>query len=147
MAEFYARHNGAAGIMEVGVISDVNDGSTFEVVDTLTFSATNTYEHFIVTFENYTGSGQNIAFRATNGTSVSFMMDDLLITEIPTCMHPNNLVSTGTGSDYVTVNWTEMGDATSWIVEYGPTGFIPTPSRTSPAASAMTFMCKQTAVP
>ena len=125
MVEFYARHNGTVGIMEVGVISDINDGTTFEVVDTLNFSATNTYEHFIVSFENYTGSGQNIAFRASNGTSVSFMMDDLLITEIPTCMHPNNLVSTGTGSDYVTVNWTEMGDATSWIVEYGPTGFTP----------------------
>ena len=125
MAEFYARHNGASGIMEVGVISDVNDGTTFEVVDTLTFSATNTYEHFIVSFENYSGSGQNIAFRASGGNSVSFMMDDLLITEIPTCMHPNNLVSAGTGSDYVTIDWTEMGSATSWIVEYGPTGFTP----------------------
>ncbi len=125
MAEFYARHNGASGVMEVGVISDVNDGTTFEVVDTLTFSATNTYEHFIVSFENYSGIGQNIAFRASGGNSVSFMMDDLLITEIPTCMHPNNLVSTGTGSDYITINWTEMGDATSWIVEYGPTGFTP----------------------
>ena len=125
MAEFYARHNGTSGIMEVGVISDINDATTFEVVDTLDFSATSTYEHFIVSFENYTGSGQNIAFRASNGVSVSFMMDDLIITEIPTCMHPNNLVSTGTGSDYVTVNWTEMGDATSWIVEYGPTGFTP----------------------
>ena len=125
MAEFYARHNGASGIMEVGVISDVNDGTTFEVVDTLTFSATNTYEHFIVSFENYSGIGQNIAFRASGGNSVSFMMDDLLITEIPTCMHPNNLVSAGTGSDYVTIDWTEMGSATSWIVEYGPTGFTP----------------------
>ena len=125
MVEFYARHNGTAGIMEVGVISDITDGTTFEVVDTLDFTATNTYEHFIVSFENYTGSGQNIAFRASNGTSVSFMMDDLIITEIPTCMHPNNLVSTGTGSDYVTLNWTEMGDATSWVVEYGPTGFTP----------------------
>ncbi len=125
MAEFYARHNGASGIMEVGVISDVNDGTTFEVVDTLTFSATNTYEHFIVSFENYSGIGQNIAFRASGGNSVSFMMDDLIITEIPTCMHPNNLVSTGTGSDNITINWTEMGDATSWIVEYGPTGFTP----------------------
>lgn len=125
MAEFYARHNGTSGIMEVGVISDVNDGTTFEVVDTLTFSATNTYEHFIVSFENYSGIGQNIAFRASGGNSVSFMMDDLIITEIPTCMHPNNLVSTGTGSDNITVNWTEMGDATSWIVEYGPTGFTP----------------------
>ena len=125
MVEFYARHNGAAGIMEVGVISDINDGTTFEAIDTLEFTATSTYEHFIVSFENYSGSGQNIAFRASNGTSVSFMMDDLIITEIPTCMHPNNLVSTGTGSDYVTLNWTEMGDATSWIIEYGPTGFVP----------------------
>ena len=125
MVEFYARHNGAAGIMEVGVISDINDGTTFEAIDTLEFTATSTYEHFIVSFENYSGSGQNIAFRASNGTSVSFMMDDLIITEIPTCMHPNNLVSTGTGSDNITVNWTEMGDATSWIVEYGPTGFTP----------------------
>ena len=125
MVEFYARHNGTSGIMEVGVISDINDGTTFEVVDTLDFTTTNTYEHFIVSFENYTGSGQNIAFRTSNGNSVSFMMDDLIITEIPTCMHPNNLVSTGTGSDYVTLNWTEMGDATSWIIEYGPTGFTP----------------------
>ena len=125
MIEFEAKHTGSTGTFEVGIISDSHDVNTFNVVDTIVFSSANTWEHFIVSFDHYYGLGRNIAFRASGSFGNDFVMDDLIISEIPVCVHPNNLVCTGIGSDHITLDWTEMGDATSWIVEYGPSGFIP----------------------
>ena len=125
MMEFEAKHTGASGTFEVGIISDVLNDSTFVVLDTIVFNGTNNWEHFIISFDHYSGPGRNIAFRASGNFSHDFVIDDLTISEIPVCVHPNNLVCTGTGSNHITIDWTEMGVATSWIVEYGPPGFTP----------------------
>ncbi len=125
MMEFEAKHTGSTGTFEVGIISDIHDANTFNVVDTLVFNYTNAWEHFIVSFDHYYGLGRNIAFRASGSIGNDFVIDDLTISEIPVCTHPNDLACTGIGSDHVTLDWTEAGNATSWIVEYGPSGFIP----------------------
>ncbi|MBO7587666.1 MAG: fibronectin type III domain-containing protein [Bacteroidales bacterium] len=125
MVEFEALHTGSAGTFEVGVIADIHDATTFDVLDTIVSSATGTWEHFIILLDQYHGVGHNIAFRATDNSGNTFVLDDVAITEIPACIHPNTLVSTNAGYHHVTLDWTEIGNATSWIVEYGPTGFTP----------------------
>jgi hypothetical protein len=74
---------------------------------------------------SYTGNGQYIAFRASNAASCGFRMDDIVVSEIPQCMHPTALHTTSVGSDEVSIAWTELGDATSWTVAYGAAGFDP----------------------
>ena len=123
--EFEAKRTGNMGTFVVGVISDIHNDSTFHAVDTIVFNSTNNWEHFIVSFDHYSGPGRNIAFRASGNISGDFVIDDLFISEISVCVHPSNLVCTGVGSNHITLDWTEMGNATSWIVEYGPPGFTP----------------------
>ena len=125
MMEFEAKRTGNMGTFVVGVISDILNDSTFHVVDTIVFNGTNNWEHFTVSFNHYSGLGRNIAFRASGNLSGNFVIDDLFISEISDCVHPSNLVCTGVGSNHITLDWTEMGNATSWIVEYGPPGFTP----------------------
>ncbi len=125
MVEFEALCTVSTGTFEVGVITDIHDASTFDVLDTIVFSTSGAWEHFIVLLDQYHGLGHNIAFRATGSSGNTFVLDDVSITEIPACVHPNALVSTNAGDHHVTIDWVEVGNATSWIVEYGPAGFTP----------------------
>ena len=49
--------------LEVGVMTDLNDASTFVPVETLNNSSTTDYSHYTVDFGTYTGNGHYIAFR------------------------------------------------------------------------------------
>ena len=73
---------------------------------------------------NYTGYGQYIAFRASNGNGGNNLrLDDVTLNYIPVCLHPVDLVVDGTTSETADIHWTEVGTASSWMVEYGPAGF------------------------
>lgn len=113
----------STAIVELGVMTDKNDLTTFEVVDTI---PTGDWALIERSLENYSGSGQYIAFRVTNGTSNNAIrVDDLVLDYIPVCQHPIDFVVDNVSSETVTVHWTEPAYATSWVVEYGPAGFVP----------------------
>ena len=81
---FYARESSTTatyvGNIEVGVMSDPEDASTFEVVGSVLPTTTN-YEYFEVSFEDYVGSSRYIALRAPRPTSGynSVYVDDLTV--------------------------------------------------------------------
>ena len=129
MVEFWLDKTGSSGTFEVGVMTDPSDSTSFELVETVnsTISGNSAqyYEQHIVSLASYTGNGQYIAFRASNAASCGFRMDDIVVSEIPQCMHPTALHTTSVGSDEVSIAWTELGDATSWTVAYGAAGFDP----------------------
>jgi len=110
-------------VFELGVMTDKNDPTTFEVVDTPALGDWTLEEY---SFENYTGYGQYIAFRVTQGNGGDYMrLDDITLDYIPVCQHPVDLVVDATTSETVDIHWTEPGYASTWYVEYGPTGFTP----------------------
>ena len=123
MLDFWAYSSLGQGWMEVGTMSDPNDFSTYEFYDTVRLSAPSTWENLMISFENYSGSNQYIAFLEINGTTTSYIFDDLTIDYIPNCVHPNNLVVDALTSSTVTLSWAELGSASAWAVEYGPAGF------------------------
>ena len=41
------------------------------------------------------------------------------------CTRPNQLAINSLDNESVTLSWNERGEATSWVIEYGPTGFTP----------------------
>jgi hypothetical protein len=125
MVDFWATSSLGQGWMEVGTMSDPTDFSTYEFYDTVRLSAPSTWENLMISFENYTGTNQYIAFLEINGTSTSYIFDDFTINYIPVCLHPTNLAVDGLTNTTVTLSWTEAGDATMWEIEYGPTGFTP----------------------
>ena len=125
MLDFWAYSTLGQGWMEVGTMSDPNDFSTYEFYDTVRLSAANTWNNVIISFGNYTGNNQYIAFLEINGTSTSYILDDFTIDLIPNCVHPTGLTVNSVDNSAVTLSWTEPGNATSWTIEYGSVGFTP----------------------
>ena len=138
MLDFWAYSGLGQGWMEVGTMSDPNDFSTYEFFDTVRLSAPSTWENLVISFENYTGSNQYIAFLEINGTTTSYIFDDFTIDYATNCFHPTNLVVDSITDNSVTLSWTEVGTATDWLIEYGPVGFTPG-NGTSVSASANPF--------
>jgi len=50
-------------------------------------------------------------------------IDNVMVIQGSSCTKPTQLVVTNVESNSVTLGWTEMGDATSWNIKYGPVGF------------------------
>ncbi len=135
MLSFYLIQSSTSVTMEIGVMDDKDDITTFEVLDTLNASAINTWEYVIYPLSNYTGYGKYIAFRVSNGTSNTFRIDDLTLDYTPTCMQPLNVIVSNINADNATIAWTDVNGASSWIIEYDTTGFTPGLGNTTPATS------------
>jgi len=131
LISFYACHTNygyaTLGTLEVGVMTDKDSASTFVPVDTIDLSSASyyTYVEQMVSTVGYTGNGKFIAFRASNSDGCGFYIDDLVLEQRPDCMYPNDFSVVSVGTDSVVLSWTEMGEATSWNILYGPAGFMP----------------------
>lgn len=64
------------------------------------------------------GSGTGSAFNN------DILVDDFFVEEAPTCFNPTMLSDSVISPTLVELSWT-TGGASDWIIEYGPTGFIP----------------------
>ena len=138
MVSFYACRTGSSGTLEVGVMSDKTDPTTFVVMDTINLSSYNTYEYGLqqVSFENYADNGHYVAFRVSNAVSCGFYVDDVLLEERPMCLYPTNFHAVNVSNEEVTLGWTEPGNATAWNILYDVTGFDPETEGTTVAADA-----------
>ncbi|MBR4535496.1 MAG: fibronectin type III domain-containing protein [Bacteroidales bacterium] len=124
---FWAYKTSASYYIQVGIMEDPNDYSTFvQVGQDVTPSATSTWELFEVNTDNYTGTGRYIAFRIPMGTSSNMYIDDIEVDYIPLCAHVTNLhtVANSITPDAADIAWTAGGDETEWQVVYGPAGSI-----------------------
>lgn len=107
----------------VGVMDNYYDLSTFEPLATFTNTTIN-YKPFLALLDQYTGSGSYIALMAPRTVVSNYgYIDNIVVSEIPSCPKPINLAVSGSTTNSVTLTWTELGDAQEWEVEYGPTGF------------------------
>lgn len=50
-------------------------------------------------------------------------IDNVMVIQGSSCAKPSQLMVTNVDSNAVTLGWTEMGEATSWNIKYGPAGF------------------------
>ena len=114
---FYACKSGTTGTLEVGMMTDAEDPTTFEPIDTIDLSSFGTFQYasLYVSFANYMGNGDRIAFRVSNAISCGYYLDDITVEEIPACTFPTNLHASDVGPDEVTLTW----DASSSANEYG----------------------------
>ena len=88
-------------------------------------SALSTWEEFTIPFDRYTGSvsGAHIAIMSPNSEYSYPYLDDLTVERIPDCPAVDNLAAINVTTDEADIVWDELGDATSWTVEWGPSGF------------------------
>ena len=114
------RQNLTQGTMEVGVMSNPSDASTFVPVDTVTLSSVSNWEEYTVFFNTYTGAGQYLAFKVNNGGNNSTVIDNLTLDYIPHCFPVTDITITNITENSATVSW--IGEAESFnVFVQGPT--------------------------
>jgi len=107
--------------LEVGIMEDPTDASTFTLLETIHPTATSTWEPQEVITRNYAGNGHFVAFRVPVGTYNYAYLDNLNIYNIPSCPHITNLAATGIDSAEVTLTWTAGGSEQEWQIIIIPT--------------------------
>ena len=110
---FNARQGYSNAILQVGIMSDINDTSTFETV--ASFPLSTTFTEKVAMFSSYTGQGQYIALRGAT-SSVSVYIDDIVLENIPACPPVQQIQVTSISSDGATVTWSGNND--SYLVRY-----------------------------
>ncbi|HOE04880.1 MAG TPA: choice-of-anchor J domain-containing protein, partial [Bacteroidales bacterium] len=98
------------------------------------YGSTNVPSHLgqtdILDLSAYAGQTIRIAFRgvegAANGSAdIDFFTDNWVIEETPLCSAPTTLTASGITSSQANLGWTETGTSTTWDIEIGLTGFVP----------------------
>ena len=123
-----ASNAAGAGTMEVGVLNDVDDPTSFVVVSEIeltAFGRNNTRQYGPYSFENVTPvAGQRIAIRYANtDVAPSWNFDDFTVELIPDCQTPSDVAASDLTPSTAKISWTENGNATAWNIEYGHAGF------------------------
>ncbi|MDD6185829.1 MAG: fibronectin type III domain-containing protein [Bacteroidales bacterium] len=125
-----------AGTMELGVITDLEDPTTFTVVEEIPATAFNRtgqdapHANFVgpISFAGVVPQeGQRIAFRYSNpsNTYQSWNLDDFVVSIIQECQVPTNVTITNITTNSANVAWTAGGEETTWQIQCGPAGFVP----------------------
>lgn len=123
-------NNSCSMIVEVGVMIDPFDTSTFIPVSTITHHNANYFDFNVVGFANYTGPHGNVAFKAPRVVHTlvgvnSPYIDDITIKELP-CSSADNLRTLSIGADSITIAWGDTSNASIyWYVEYDTVEFTP----------------------
>lgn len=125
--DFTVRQTAASYHLEVGVMDNPFDASTFVPIDTIVNTGTSSHEEHTVYFYDYVGAGQYIAFHNITTSSYSYSynyIDDVEVTVAPTCRLPMDIAATNVIHNAATIVWN--GNGTSYLVEYGTTPSLTT---------------------
>ena len=110
-------------VFYVGVMTDPGNISTFETVDTVTFTGT-PWREVNVLLSNYVGHGHFVAIKAERPTDNWYAyLDDITLDYITTCHVPEIVYASNTGANSITLDWVDIDPSTEWQIEYGPVGY------------------------
>ena len=117
----------ASGTMELGVLSNPYDSSTFVAVHDLSSMLTvrvKTPQHFSLSLSSAPTGNHYIAFRQTITNSAHkgrYGIDNLNIHLVPTCLKPDGIIFNNThdsSASTMEVNWTPGGSESEWVLQY-----------------------------
>ncbi|NGZ90231.1 fibronectin type III domain-containing protein, partial [Psychroflexus maritimus] len=106
-----------ANTMEVGVMSDPNDETSFVSIETINFEE-NSMEEFEVELLGLTTEA-HFAFRVTfSQTFSTVLLDQVIYEDIPTCLRPSDIELLATTTDGADFSWNEIdnAEAYNWII-------------------------------
>ena len=107
----------------VGVMTNPTDASTFTPVYTFSGTAiTTSWTQFVISFANYTGSGNFIAIKCPRPSSTAYMgIDDIFLTD-DWCNPPTNVTASST-IDEATISWNAGSGSSFRVIFNGDTTF------------------------
>ena len=104
------------GQLSIGYMTNPADASTFEAKETLAKVTTYTAAEVALT-----GAPDDayIAIRYAGGSSTgAAFVDDIVISEVSSCLKPSSVNGSATAYDRASISWTENGSATAWQLRY-----------------------------
>ena len=117
---FWAYKTSPTYYIQVGVMTDPNDYSTFtELSGNLSPDNINTWSMLEANLDNYTGNGHYIAFRIPQSYASNIYVDDIYVDVIPTCAHVDS-IHVYAQPDAATIDWVPGGNESAWDVAVVP---------------------------
>ncbi len=110
---------------------EVNDGNSWTLVETIVGDNPSWLEYGIDVNSVVTLAGNLVQFRfvfeSTAGTDFynDILIDDVCMDEAPSCPTPSSLTVTNVTATTADIDFNYSGPGTSFIVEFGPLGFVP----------------------
>ena len=114
-----------SGALQVGVMSDPTDFSTFTAVQNYTgaeWAETNQWYEVEIPLTDYTGYGSYIALRKLETSGNSTYIDDVEVFTTPNCLRPMEVAVAEITDNSVSVSWTSRNEETEWQVAVVPAG-------------------------
>lgn len=112
---FQAKSSSTSGVtIQVGMMSNVNDTSTFEPVANIPLNST--FEQVVAMFPAYTGSGTHLALRLRGGSYPTAYIDDMILETMPACPKVQSITATNITTDSLYLTW--VGNNESYLVRY-----------------------------
>ena len=128
---FYAYTNTARDFIEVGIMSDPDDLSSFISLGQFNTSSSNTWESARILSRGYTGHGRYVAFRVPQWNTNRIFIDDINIQHYTPCMHIDSIYAYNITPSTADISW-NVGDSESqWNYLIGPAGTVD-PNNSSP---------------
>lgn len=116
---FWARKSSAAYNIQVGIMTNPYDYSTFELLATVTPDEINTWQELQINTSGYTGNGRFVAFRCPNTATNYMYVDDILIQHIPNCPRVQDVATVNLQAHQTDITWTSSEEASTWYYMYG----------------------------
>lgn len=105
MIDLWVYRQNNSPLIDVGVMTNPADTTTFELIQTCVPPLLSTWEEFEVSFASYTGQGTYIALRArATGNAAFICVDDIVVRE-DNCLRPSALRVTPIGHGAITFSW------------------------------------------
>jgi hypothetical protein len=120
IVRFQFRSWGDSPEVQIGILTDGGDPSTFTLIDSYRQGITE-WMAAEIDLSSYTGDGRYLALKA-EGAGNSFHLDDILIAYAPTCFAPTAISVSNVTAHSTDLNWTPAGTDTAWIVAWTNTG-------------------------
>ncbi len=98
-------------------MTDPNDVSTFIQLDSIMCSKTMSWEDIIVTFNNYSGDGQYIAFKTGPGANSQFYIDNVIIESSSNCVTPSKIYINNITDYSFEAQWDNHSSSSNWRVK------------------------------
>lgn len=112
------------GALEVGVMTDPNDMSTFTLVQAFTGAewTSGQWHEVEIQLTDYVGYGAYIALRKASTSAYYTYIDDFEVFTTPSCLRPLEVEVTSVTDNSVSVSWLARNNETAWLVAVVPAG-------------------------
>jgi hypothetical protein len=114
--------------LNVGVINDPTDVSTFTTLQTITLAGHEVWNEQLVYFVDYSEGDGQIAFMVGSLDEENYsiiLIDDVEIDYLPSCPAPYGLDASDITTDSALLAWNNIGNGTEWDLEWGIAPFSP----------------------